>query len=204
MYVCSSLLFHLFFCLRSLLTLLLRRPVAWIVQGHAYMKPSYPHPSLCITRNLTSLSDGLQTYVPHRFLRGLLPDALLEEYVFWQESDDSLTGYLIKEVRDKRAQQTVLRVELLRDKNSLSAVGRVSRRPLKGLAPGAAYEELPQHPVFLKKHAELERERALIAAQAKEQKEREKAGGAAADGDAKSTTPVKPVGFAPGFCPPII
>ncbi len=166
--------------------------------GHSYLKPSYPHPSLTITRNLSSLADGLQVYVPNRFLRGLIPDAILDEYVFWQETDDSLTGYLIKEIRDKMHTQTVIRVELLKDKNSLAAVARISRRPLRGVIPGvAAYEELPQHPVFLKKQAEVEKERELKARLARESAS--SSGGSSsvdASGDSKGE-PVTPKGAPP-------
>ena len=35
-----------------------------------------------------------QTFLPHRFLRGLIPDALLEQYDFWQgHADQSLDGF---------------------------------------------------------------------------------------------------------------
>ena len=49
-------------------------------------------PSLVITRNLLK-AIGPQTYMPTRFLQGLLPTALLDFYEFWQNADDSLTGY---------------------------------------------------------------------------------------------------------------
>eukprot|EP01012_Entosiphon_sulcatum_P004402 TRINITY_DN11719_c0_g1_i1.p1 TRINITY_DN11719_c0_g1~~TRINITY_DN11719_c0_g1_i1.p1 ORF type:complete len:3283 (+),score=530.28 TRINITY_DN11719_c0_g1_i1:870-9851(+) len=55
-------------------------------------KPAKPQPSLVILRNL-SKQHGKQQLVPQRFLLGLLPMALLEEYEFWQNEDESLTGY---------------------------------------------------------------------------------------------------------------
>jgi hypothetical protein len=51
-----------------------------------------PAPSLLVTRALTS-DIGTQTYVPPRFLSGLLPSALVDDYVFWQNEDDSIIGY---------------------------------------------------------------------------------------------------------------
>ena len=49
-------------------------------------------PSLVITRSLDSKEDNLQTFIPRRFVRGLLPEVLLESYVFWQKRDGSLLG----------------------------------------------------------------------------------------------------------------
>ena len=53
---------------------------------------SPPQPSIVISRNLTKRL-GVQVYVPARLLHGLLPDALLHKYTFWQNEDDSLIGY---------------------------------------------------------------------------------------------------------------
>ena len=49
-------------------------------------------PSLVITRNLDKAL-GVQVYMPARLLQGLVPSALLEHYLFWQNEDDSLSGY---------------------------------------------------------------------------------------------------------------
>ncbi len=51
-----------------------------------------PGPSLLVTRALNS-ELGLQTYVPPRFLAGLLPSALVAKYHFWQSEDDNIIGY---------------------------------------------------------------------------------------------------------------
>lgn len=51
-----------------------------------------PASSLLVTRALNS-EIGTQTYVPSRFLAGLVPAALVERYVFWQNEDDSILGY---------------------------------------------------------------------------------------------------------------
>jgi hypothetical protein len=51
-----------------------------------------PAPSLLVTRALNS-EIGTQTYVPHRFLAGLMPSSLVEKYVFWQSEDDNIIGY---------------------------------------------------------------------------------------------------------------
>ena len=42
--------------------------------------------SLVVTRHLTA-SQGPQQFVPARHLRGLIPAAILRDYVFWQGSD---------------------------------------------------------------------------------------------------------------------
>ena len=51
-----------------------------------------PSSSLLVSRALTS-EIGLQTYVPPRFLEGLVPTALVEKYVFWQHENDDIIGY---------------------------------------------------------------------------------------------------------------
>ena len=48
--------------------------------------------SLVISRTLTAQM-GTQVLVPTRFLHGLLPAALLDEYEFWQNQDSSIYGY---------------------------------------------------------------------------------------------------------------
>ena len=51
-----------------------------------------PTSSLLVTRALNS-KIGTQTYVPPRFLAGLIPSALVDKYVFWQSENDDITGY---------------------------------------------------------------------------------------------------------------
>lgn len=51
-----------------------------------------PAPSLLVTRALNS-KIGTQTYVPPRFLAGLLPSSLVDRFVFWQNEDDNIIGY---------------------------------------------------------------------------------------------------------------
>lgn len=46
-------------------------------------RPTAPAKSVVILRSV-SRDDPLQTYVPTRFLRGLLPESLLGQYTFWQ------------------------------------------------------------------------------------------------------------------------
>jgi hypothetical protein len=48
--------------------------------------------SLVILRNMIA-AVGEQTAIPDRFLHGLLPDALLHTYQFWQSDDETLWGY---------------------------------------------------------------------------------------------------------------
>lgn len=51
-----------------------------------------PAASLIITRALNS-ELGNQTYIPERFLAGLLPSALVDTYIFWQSENDDIVGY---------------------------------------------------------------------------------------------------------------
>ncbi len=64
----------------------------------ALMKAIPPAYSLVIKRHITR-SLGLQTYLPSEFLQGLLPQALLEKYVFWQNTDESISGYISNQYR---------------------------------------------------------------------------------------------------------
>ena len=57
---------------------------------------------MVISRSLTAAL-GTQFYIPPRLLFGLLPSTLLDDYVFWQNENDSLTGYPTKE----RAEQEI-------------------------------------------------------------------------------------------------
>lgn len=51
-----------------------------------------PAPSLLVTRALNA-EIGTQTYVPPRFLAGLVPSSLIDKYVFWQAENDDIVGY---------------------------------------------------------------------------------------------------------------
>lgn len=51
-----------------------------------------PSPSLVVTRALSS-DMGTQTYLPERFLAGLIPSSLVEKYMFWQNENDDIIGY---------------------------------------------------------------------------------------------------------------
>jgi hypothetical protein len=62
------------------------------IRRAAYAGRAAMEPSLVILRNIVQ-EMGVQVFVPRRFLRGLLPAALLCAYDFWQNGDDSLIGY---------------------------------------------------------------------------------------------------------------
>jgi hypothetical protein len=51
-----------------------------------------PAPSLVVTRALGT-EVGTQTFIPERFIAGLLPSALVEKYIFWQNENDDIIGY---------------------------------------------------------------------------------------------------------------
>jgi hypothetical protein len=63
------------------------------------MTTATPAPSLLVTRALNT-ELGTQTYVPPRFLAGLLPSSLIDKYVFWQSEDDNIMGYEKMKERD--------------------------------------------------------------------------------------------------------
>eukprot|EP00958_Prasinococcus_capsulatus_P016955 scaffold1900_cov389-Prasinococcus_capsulatus_cf.AAC.31 len=75
--------------------------------------------SLVIARYLSKAA-GQQRYIPQRFLAGLLPDALVKKYQFWQQmSDSSISGYLIKRGSSESTgaveDGTVLKIEISDD-----------------------------------------------------------------------------------------
>ena len=92
-----------------------------------------PAPSLVISRSSSnqrrvddmSLDGGEQTFLPTRLLRGLLPAALLELYVFWQnEHDDSIEGFPSPtQLQQPAVQPTVLHIDLSRGACVLSDSG---------------------------------------------------------------------------------
>lgn len=49
-----------------------------------FRNPTSPDYSLNIIRNLGGSQEDQQIHIPTRFLRGLLPQPLLAEYMFWQ------------------------------------------------------------------------------------------------------------------------
>lgn len=88
------------FCLQDLVPHLTIRPdpinknnvIPHYESGNPLIKVE-PAPSVVITRSLNALL-GTQTFLPERFLRGLIPSTLLEDFMFWQSESDSLTGYI--------------------------------------------------------------------------------------------------------------
>jgi len=52
-----------------------------------------------------------QTFIPLRYLYGLVPTAILESYSFWQNADDSLTGYMPIKNKSNTA-RSILRIEI--------------------------------------------------------------------------------------------
>lgn len=70
------------------------------MSGGIPMTTLSPEPSLIITRALNS-EMGTQTLIPSRFIAGLIPDCLVEKYVFWQCEDDNIIGYEIHADKDK-------------------------------------------------------------------------------------------------------
>ena len=70
------------------------------MSGGVPMTTSKPEASLLITRALNS-EMGTQTYLPKRFLAGLVPSSLIDKYIFWQNEDDSIVGYEMQDLKDE-------------------------------------------------------------------------------------------------------
>uniref|UniRef100_A0A0G4IG68 ubiquitinyl hydrolase 1 n=1 Tax=Chromera velia CCMP2878 TaxID=1169474 RepID=A0A0G4IG68_9ALVE len=96
-----------------------------------------PWPSLLISRTLSD-EFGTQVFVPPRFLRGLVPACLLEAYEFWQNRDDSISGYQRLEARRGAKQPTELKIELMKDpRNKEDASAVVTRFAVRRKSAGA-------------------------------------------------------------------
>ncbi len=74
-----------------------------------------PAPSLVVTRKLTA-ELGEQTFLPSRFLQGLIPAGLLNEYLFWQGEDDTVYGYEIPN-RGTHRERTFIAIKLEKVRN---------------------------------------------------------------------------------------
>lgn len=72
------------------------------MSGGVPMTTLSPEPSLIITRALNS-EMGTQTFIPSRFMAGLIPACLVEKYIFWQSEDDNIVAYEIRKERDADA-----------------------------------------------------------------------------------------------------
>ncbi len=97
--------------------------------------PRASQPSLVITRNLGTEHKDKQILVPSRLLQGLLPDALLDDFQFWQRSDLSLVGYQHVALRSRLQTAAVLRISIKRSGNA-QAHALVQRVPLHNAVAG--------------------------------------------------------------------
>ena len=81
--------------------------------------------SLVIIRDRTSDNVvRVQHFVPHRLLIGLMPQCLLNTYNFWQNDDDSLTGYMPVNVNNAKNQtRSLLTVKIVKDPNTNDSTG---------------------------------------------------------------------------------
>lgn len=72
------------------------------MSGGIPMTTVSPEPSLIITRALNS-EMGTQTFIPSRFMAGLIPACLVDKYIFWQSEDDNIVAYEIRKEKDADA-----------------------------------------------------------------------------------------------------
>ena len=64
--------------------------------GHPYAVSYQHNASAVITRDWSvdaNLSLSKETYIPSRLMYGAVPQALLDEFEFWQDEADQLRGY---------------------------------------------------------------------------------------------------------------
>jgi hypothetical protein len=67
--------------------------------------------SLIISRYLSEETTFAQTFLPRRYLRGVLPSALVIQHVFWQNDDDSITGYVLDN-ENNTSGRSILKIDL--------------------------------------------------------------------------------------------
>lgn len=125
------------FCLQDMTrTIVSQRSGPAFVSGNSDAR-NLPSSSLVILRTLSS-EIGTQTFVPNRFLKGILPEGLITDFQFWQNADDSLTGYMSPPAERRTMSPYILQIALAKQKatdktgycNSLAG-GVVRRVPIK-------------------------------------------------------------------------
>ena len=71
-----------------------------------------PSNSLVISKDALQEGSGRLTYIPSRLLCGLMPSSLLNQYNFWQNEDDSLTGYMSVLDSNKSITRSILNIQV--------------------------------------------------------------------------------------------
>ena len=88
-------------------------------------RPMKPAPSLVITRNL-STSLGLETYIPDRLLYGVLPEALIDEFVFWQSKQSRVIhGYQRQATTGKGTSKDLFQLKVSLDSSGKATITRL-------------------------------------------------------------------------------
>jgi hypothetical protein len=109
--------------------------------GHPYAQ--YPDPtSVVIFRDLghqKNRSMSKEQFIPARLLHGIVPSALLDHYLFWQDESDHLRGYPIS-----TKEHRILYVELKDFKNVLATreagvMAKIVRIPVESQATEAVF-----------------------------------------------------------------
>jgi len=80
-----------------------------------------PERSLVITR---TIGKAVQTFVPDRFLHGVVPSTILEDYNFWQNEDDSMSGYYKPDYSyDSTKKSYMIHIKLHKDMSKIDETG---------------------------------------------------------------------------------
>jgi hypothetical protein len=74
-----------------------------------------PAASLIVHRDIKAGSPVSQMFFPSRLLAGIIPSTLLNQYKFWQNEDDSLTGYMPVLESNRAISRSILNVDILRN-----------------------------------------------------------------------------------------
>ncbi|KAH9262352.1 hypothetical protein BASA82_000599, partial [Batrachochytrium salamandrivorans] len=91
-----------------------------VVAFQLLSRPVMPNASIVISRNLSS-QVGVQVFIPDRFLYGLIPEALVEEYCFWQNNTGGdIMGHLRSPVSKSGASKPLyqIRIQVTPNENS--------------------------------------------------------------------------------------
>ena len=93
------------------------------VYGSTKFPDPIPAPSLVINRFALNHEKSTikQTFIPNRLLYGLMPDCILQNYSFWQNEDDSLTGYM--PLSKKSSARSILNIVLHKRGNDIDNMG---------------------------------------------------------------------------------
>jgi thiol-disulfide isomerase/thioredoxin len=107
-----------------------------------------PVPTALITREATlkdNLSGTTETFIPCRYLYGVLPQALIDGHRFWMDDNDNLRGYPLGRDKKTGVYEYVILIEIEADakkRHMLGVNSKITKRMLQSVRMDWTEEEL--------------------------------------------------------------